>query len=80
MSGKFTITYGRTINLGNYQSERIELTREFDEAVGYPGPDVDPSEQYLGAFREVSGLVEEMAALKQAQRTAPKRAGEDLPF
>lgn len=37
---KFTVTYTKTVNLGNYESEKIGLTMEFDRG------DVTPLEAY----------------------------------
>ena len=29
MSLKFTVTYGETVNVGNYESKRYQISREF---------------------------------------------------
>ena len=48
-----TITYSRTINLGNYESERLEATVEIEsKTLGYNDPE-DPSD----AFKELKEWV-----------------------
>ena len=38
---KFTVTYGKTVNLGNYESARIDLSYEFRR------DEMDPEEAFL---------------------------------
>ena len=76
---KFTITYGRTINLGHYQSERIELTREFDDE---NDPGHDQADRYAHAFDLVELEVLKMIEVAQNGRDKAKANAEkeELPF
>ena len=51
MDRKIVISYGRTLNLGNFNSERIEFTKEFDA-------DTPPQEAFAECRREVSVMAE----------------------
>lgn len=55
---KFTISYGRTINLGNFNSERIEMSQEFD--VGEISP--------MDAFKLVRAETAKMAKAADDER------------
>ena len=57
-----SITYGRTINLGNYESERLEATVELESKTpGYNDPE-DPDE----AFKELKEWVLNQIYAKQS--------------
>lgn len=58
---KFSISYRRTMNLGNYNSESIELMQEFDD-----------SDNRLLAFDMVREQVRAMAATAAEERENPK--------
>ena len=52
---KFTVTYVKTINLGNYESEKIGLIMEFDQGEVHP----------INAFNRVKSLVEDMMVRRE---------------
>lgn len=69
---KFTISYGITQNLGDFNSRRIDLQREFDEDQRAE----DAEAQYLAAFAEVRAEVLLMAESRAAPKppTSPPQA------
>ncbi len=47
MNKKFTVTYTKTVNLGNYESEKIELTMEYDREGIHPVEAYDEVKHYV---------------------------------
>jgi len=52
-----SITYGRTINLGNYESERLEATVELSEVTPASIPIPDP--EHYGQFITSPAIMED---------------------
>ena len=60
---KFTVSYGRTVNLGNYESARIDLSVEFwrDE--------VDINQAFEEVMREVHYRVADLVRARYGEKT-----------